>query len=157
MITLNSVVFPEPLGPIRGGHGAFGDLKRAVVDGGHAPEALDHPLDLEQGAHAATCSARAGKPGAVDVGPARGPRGGAADAILDQRQDARGQQQHDDQEDARVADQVELAAAELVGEVLLGGDEDEGAERRAPERARPPRKAISTAPMVTSGSTANCG
>jgi hypothetical protein len=54
---------------------------------------------------------------------------------LDRGQDAPGQQHHDDQEQRRIGDQVDLAAAEPVGEELLGRLQDDRAEDRAPQRA----------------------
>ncbi len=131
MTRLKTVVLPEPFGPIR-----------PVIDA--RPRRLN-----EQSSTATTPPKRLRRPStsssALTTRPtsfvcvSRGVRRvrSRRAAVGERRQDAPRQQQHHDQEDARVADEVELARPESVGEVLLRRHEDERAEHRPPDRAAP--------------------
>ena len=124
---MKTVVLPDPFGPIRPVTVPPLDRERAVVDGRDAAEALAQPGDLEQRAHEATTSfARDSWPRAVPAHP-----------IVQRRKDAAREQEHDTEENPRVADEVELARPEPVGEVLLRGNEDERADDRAPDGGLP--------------------
>ena len=132
MTRLKTVVLPDPFGPIRPVIVPCLDGERAVVDGDDAAEPLVRAFDLEQRAHDAATSFGCARRGGVCRDAQPPASGRASDGRIPARQ-----QQHHDEEHGRVADEVELARAEPVREVLLRRDEDEGAEHRPPDRPSP--------------------
>ena len=125
---LKSVVLPEPFGPISPVIVPAETVKEQSSTATTPPKCFDRPSTSR--------SALTGlRPSSAAPARAGGAVLAASAHVRERRQDPPRQQEHDHEEHPGVADEVELARAEPVGEVLLRGHEDERADHRAPERA----------------------
>src|SRR5215831_11552138 len=139
---LKAVVLPDPFGPIRAVIVPSATEKLQPSTAITPPKRLLSLSTSNSAVIALSPAARRSSPrprtvlAADDAGALRmsalSPSALIAQALRDRRQDSARQKQHDDQEDGRVGQEIDLARPEIVGEILLSRHQNERTDDRAP-------------------------
>src|SRR5258705_2480321 len=139
---LNAVVLPDPFGPISAVIVPSATEKLQPSTAVTPPKRLLSLSTSNSAVIAARPTARRSSPGprtalaANDAGALRlsslSPLALIEQALRDRRQDSARQEQHDDQENSSVGQEIDLARPEIVGEILLSRHPNERTDDRAP-------------------------